>query len=97
MLHRERRWLNNTYWTISRFLQFTLLPGAFINSQAKATGPLPISTYMTQCLLHPTHGYYMNPENKVFGSRGDFITSPEISQVFGEVWHDAILEAEIEQ
>ena len=27
----------------------------------------------------------MNSSNKVFGSGGDFITSPEISQVFGEV------------
>ncbi len=36
-------------------------------------------------------GYYMKQD--VFGSHGDFITSPEISQVFGEVgltfysWH----------
>jgi NADH dehydrogenase [ubiquinone] 1 alpha subcomplex assembly factor 7 len=27
----------------------------------------------------------MNPSNPVFGPRGDFTTSPEISQVFGEV------------
>lgn len=40
---------------------------------------------MQQCLSHPTHGYYTSPDNKVFGARGDFITSPEISQVFGEV------------
>jgi hypothetical protein len=40
---------------------------------------------MAFCLAHPTHGYYTNSENAVFGSRGDFITSPEISQVFGEV------------
>jgi NADH dehydrogenase [ubiquinone] 1 alpha subcomplex assembly factor 7 len=40
---------------------------------------------MQLCLSHPKHGYYINPSNPVFGSRGDFITSPEISQVFGEV------------
>jgi len=27
----------------------------------------------------------MNPSNAVFGTEGDFTTSPEISQVFGEV------------
>ena len=57
----------------------------FFPDVEKATGPLPFSTYMQLCLSHPTHGYYMKSTNKVFGSGGDFITSPEISQVFGEV------------
>lgn len=49
----------------------------------KATGPMPVARYMQLCLSHPTEGYYM--KRQVFGSQGDFITSPEISQVFGEV------------
>ncbi|KDQ57043.1 hypothetical protein JAAARDRAFT_131452 [Jaapia argillacea MUCL 33604] len=51
----------------------------------KSTGPITFSTYMQLCLSHPTLGYYMNPANEIFGTRGDFITSPEISQVFGEL------------
>lgn len=51
----------------------------------KAAGPITFASYMQMCLSHPTHGYYANPYNPIFGARGDFITSPEISQVFGEI------------
>lgn len=93
----KQQWLNNIYWTRSRFLQFTLLPCGFFNSQVKDYGPLPISTYMRHCLSYPVHGFYMNPESVVFGSRRDLTTSPDIRQIFGEVWPGAVLESKIER
>ncbi len=42
-----------------------------------------LDDYMTTCLLHPTLGYYTTQDP--FGQTGDFITAPEISQMFGEL------------
>lgn len=46
-------------------------------------GPLSIADYMTVCLTDPENGYYTNAQ--AIGRQGDFITAPEISQVFGEL------------
>ncbi len=46
-------------------------------------GPMPVAEFMGHCLGHPQHGYYVTHDP--FGSGGDFTTSPEISQMFGEL------------
>ena len=60
----------------------TPLASLLIRRIAEA-GPITLADYMTECLLHPTLGYYTTRDP--FGVQGDFITAPDISQMFGEL------------
>lgn len=66
-----------------------------IAARIRATGPMPLSEYMDICLLHPAHGYYATRDP--FGKAGDFITAPEIHQMFGEICGLALAQAWLDQ
>lgn len=63
--------------------------------QIATDGPLTLAAYMQACLLHPDHGYYTTRDP--LGRAGDFITSPEISQMFGELLGLCIAQAWVDQ
>lgn len=46
-------------------------------------GAISVDAYMRACLYDPEHGYYV--KRPAIGAAGDFITAPEVSQVFGEL------------
>jgi len=49
----------------------------------RLNGPIGVADYFSLCLADPDYGYYKVREP--FGAEGDFITAPEISQLFGEL------------
>lgn len=59
------------------------------------TGPITLADYMSEALLHPEHGYYTTRDP--LGATGDFVTSPEISQMFGEMIGLCLAQAWIDQ
>lgn len=61
-----------------------------IRALVRLNGPMPVFDYMGMCLGDPEHGYYMAREP--FGEAGDFITAPDVSQMFGELIGAAVVE-----
>ena len=65
-----------------------------IRERIRRDGPISIATYMELCLHHPEHGYYRR--GQPIGAGGDFVTAPEVSQMFGELiglWCAAVWQA----
>lgn len=57
--------------------------GERIAALIAAQGPISVAQFMTLALHDPEAGYYSTRDP--FGRGGDFITAPEISQMFGEM------------
>jgi len=69
--------------------------GDLLNRRIFTGGPITLAAYMSDCLLHPAHGYYATRDP--LGASGDFTTAPEISQMFGELVGLALAQAWLDQ
>ncbi|WP_291843187.1 SAM-dependent methyltransferase [Maricaulis sp.] len=54
-----------------------------LRDRIRTGGPISIAAFMTEALFDPRHGFYATKDP--IGAGADFITAPEISQMFGEL------------
>jgi len=60
-----------------------------LREQIASHGPLPFSQYMERCLYAPGLGYYSAGKTK-FGAAGDFVTAPELGELFARCVINAV-------
>jgi SAM-dependent MidA family methyltransferase len=56
--------------------------GALLAARIRRFGPITFAEYMRECLYHPVHGYYSQPEARRFN---DYYTSVDLHPIFGHL------------
>ena len=55
---------------------------ALLAERIRRYGPMTFAEYMRECLYHPVHGYYSQPESRRFA---DYYTSVDVNAIFGRL------------